>query len=67
MSKELKVSTAAMLSKLWDDGTCERKRAGAEEPIEIRCKRLSAHLMIQPNLAPQFLGDAALQPAGDTR
>jgi hypothetical protein len=59
-----RLATAAVLSSLWDGGDVRRLRAGDDELIDLRGRRLSLHLMIQPDAATAFLGDPILRNQG---
>lgn len=63
MSDEAKVSTAAGVSELWDGGVVERIRAGDGASKE-RGRRLSVHLMVQPDVARIMLSDRMLLDQG---
>ncbi len=60
MKEENKIRTATALSSAWDGESIKRIRA-AEQPIIITAKRLSMHLMVQPNIAANFLSDHDLK------
>lgn len=63
MSKENKAKSAAGFSKLWDDGEFSRVRSidGAGKHYG---KRMSLHMMVQPMIAENILGDALLNGQG---
>lgn len=63
MKEENKIRTATALSSAWDGESIKRIRA-AEQPIIIIGKRLSMHLMVQPNIAATFLSDHDLKSQG---
>lgn len=63
MSDEKKLSTAAGMSELWDSGTTERVRAG-DGAVKYIGRRLSMHLMAQPDVAASMLSDRALLDQG---
>ena len=59
-----RLATAAVLSSLWDGADVRRLRAGDEQLIDLRGRRLSVHLLIQPDAAATFLGDPLLRNQG---
>ncbi len=63
MSDEKKLLTAAGLSELWDGSPIRRIRAGDGASI-MPGRRLSMHLMAQPDIAGAFLSDRVLQDQG---
>ena len=63
MSDEAKLRTAAGLSKLWDSGAVRRVRAG-DGTIWLPGRRLSVHLMAQPDVAAIMFGDPLLLGQG---
>lgn len=63
MTVEKKLLTAAGLSELWDGSPIRRVRAGDGASI-LPGKRLSLHLMAQPDIAGAFLSDRILQDQG---
>ena len=60
MSQDHKLKTAAGLSELWDGNGIRRMRAGDGLSI-LSGRRLSAHLMAQPEAAAVFLTDPVLR------
>jgi len=64
LKEENKISTVAGLSSIWDGKAIKRIRAGDEKPLIINGKRLSMHLMVQPNIANRFLSDPTLKDQG---
>ncbi|CAM3291948.1 YfjI family protein [Halomonas lysinitropha] len=64
MSEEGRGRTVAMVSKLWDGAPITRTRGTAGESGILAGRRLSAHLMLQPIVAAQVLGDPLLQGQG---
>ena len=60
---EHRLKTAACLSALWDGGGLRRFRAG-DGVTDLPGRRLALHLMIQPDAAAAFLGDAILRDQG---
>ena len=63
MSGEGRLRTAGGLSELWDGKTFKRIRA--HDGIKIlRGRRLSVHLMVQPEAATKFVSDPVLRDQG---
>jgi Protein of unknown function (DUF3987) len=63
MSQENRLKTAAACSEIWDGHPIKRVRAADGVSI-LRGRRLSMHLMIQPDAAARFLSDAVLRDQG---
>ncbi len=63
MSDDNKTHTAAGLSELWDGTPIKRVRSGDGTEI-IAGRRLSMHLMAQPDIASQMLSDRRLLDQG---
>ena len=63
MNQENRLKTAATLSSLWDGHTLKRVRAGEAVSI-LPGRRLSIHLMVQPDAATEFLTDPVLRDQG---
>lgn len=63
MSQDHKLKTAAALSELWDGRGTRRLRAGDGLTI-LNGRRLSMHMMVQPDVAAQFLSDRVLRDQG---
>ena len=63
MTKETVTRTAGTLSKLWDNGTLDRIRAG-DGAIKLYGRRLALHLMAQPIIAERALSDDVLAGQG---
>lgn len=63
MSDDNKLRTAAMLSELWDGKPVKRIRAMDGVTI-LPGRRLSLHVMIQPEAAAVFMSDATLRDQG---
>ena len=59
MSDDAKLRTAAGLSKLWDDGETRRVRVG-DGATMLPGRRLTVHLMVQPDVAGIMLNDRLL-------
>lgn len=63
MAPEHRLKTAAALSNLWDGQPLRRVRAGDGNRI-LPHRRLSMHLMVQPNVSLNLLADPALKDQG---
>ena len=63
MSTDNRLKTAAALSSMWDGDTIKRIRAGDGVSI-LKGRRLSLHIMIQPDVATGFLADPLLRDQG---
>lgn len=63
MSAEAKLRSAGGISNLWDGELLRRVRSGDGTTI-LGNKRVSMHLMAQPDVASQFLTDPVLQDQG---
>lgn len=63
MNDDNRLRTAAILSGLWDGNGVVRIRAG-DGVTTLSGRRLSAHLMIQPDAAAGFLSDRTLRDQG---
>jgi hypothetical protein len=63
MSQDNRLKTAAMLSEVWDGKPLRRIRAGDGVSI-LPGRRLSLHLMVQPEAAAQFFADTTLRDQG---
>jgi hypothetical protein len=63
MSRDNRVKSAAGFSKLWDAGQFSRVRAG-DGAGKYYGRRLAMHLMVQPVIAEQVLGDDVLVGQG---
>jgi hypothetical protein len=63
MSHEMRMRTVATMCALWDGEAITKLRAG-DGVMSIGSKRITAHLMIQPNFIPELLGDALLRAQG---
>jgi Protein of unknown function (DUF3987)/Toprim domain len=64
MNSDNRVKTAAMLSLLWDGKTSVRIRSTDSEISILAGRRLVFHLMIQPDVAAEFLGNPVLRDQG---
>lgn len=60
---EKKAASGGTFSSLWDGGDISRGRAG-DGLIFMSGKRLAAHVMIQPEIASEFLSDPVLRNQG---
>lgn len=63
MGDENRLRTAAGLSKLWDGSPIDRVRSG-DGAIKLYDRRLSMHLMLQPDAAMSWLSDPVLRDQG---
>jgi hypothetical protein len=63
MNEEARLRTAAALSKLWDGDALRRVRGGDGFYV-VKGRRLSAHLLIQPDAAQQMFADPVLRDQG---
>jgi len=63
MSTDNRLKTASALSSLWDGDAIKRIRAGDGVSI-LKGRRLSLHMMIQPDVAAVFLTDPLLRDQG---
>jgi hypothetical protein len=63
MSDDAKARTAAGLSEAWD-GTPIRRVRGGDGASVYHGRRLSAHLMVQPNVAALLVSDPLISGAG---
>jgi len=63
MKAENKIRTAASICSAWDGESIKRIRAGEETTI-LSGRRLSMHLMVQPDIATSFLSDPILRDQG---
>ncbi|MEV4697851.1 DUF3987 domain-containing protein [Pseudomonas brassicacearum] len=64
MSRDNRLKAVTALSSLWDGSPIDRARSMAGESLRAYDRRLSLHLMLQPYLAMQLLGDPLLQGQG---
>ncbi len=64
MGKDHKLKSAGALSKLWDGGNLITRIRAGDSPLILSGKRLSLHLMSQPEIARQLLSDEELQDQG---
>lgn len=65
MQEENQAATGGMLSKLWDGAPIKRVRADKENGTQILFgRRLCLHLMVQPDIAGNLLGNRAVRNQG---
>ena len=64
MSRDNRLKAVTTLSSLWDGSPIDRARSMVGESLRAYDRRLSLHLMLQPYLAMQLLGDPLLQGQG---
>ncbi|MGY2732791.1 hypothetical protein ACVWYO_000465 [Sphingomonas sp. UYP23] len=65
MQEENQAATGGMLSKLWDGSPIKRIRSDKENAVQILYgRRLSVHLMVQPDIANSLLGNKAVRNQG---
>jgi hypothetical protein len=64
MSRDNRLKAVTTLSSLWDGNPIDRARSMVGESLRAYDRRLSLHLMLQPYLALQLLGDPLLQGQG---
>ena len=63
ISPDHRLKTAAALSEMWDGRTIKRIRASDGVNI-LRGRRLSMHMMVQPDVSTAFLSDPLLRDQG---
>lgn len=63
MSADHRLKTAASISSVWDGDPIKRVRAG-DDALILTGRRLSVHLMAQPDVAARMLGDPLLADQG---
>ncbi len=64
MSRDNRLKAITTLSSLWDGSPIDRARSTVGESLRAYDRRLSLHLMLQPYLALQLLGDQMLVGQG---
>lgn len=64
MNQDNMLKTVAGLCKLWDGDPINRTRAEAGELFTVFERRVSLHLMVQPNIAELLLGNQQLHGQG---
>jgi hypothetical protein len=63
MNEEVRLHTAASLSKFWDGDVIRRVRGG-EGYYAVRGRRLCVHILVQPEAAQQMFADPVLRDQG---
>jgi hypothetical protein len=64
MSEEAELRTIAMLSRAWQGAPLDRVRATDHEHIVLYGRRLSMHLLVQPEVATRMLGRPLFRSQG---
>jgi hypothetical protein len=64
LSDEAALRMIAMLSRAWDGSSLDRVRAKDREHVTLYGRRLSMHLMAQPEVAMRLLGKALYRSQG---
>jgi hypothetical protein len=64
MSEDSELRTIALLSRLWDGTPIDRVRATEKEHTTLFGRRLSMHLMAQPEVAHRLLGKSLYRAQG---
>lgn len=64
MSKDFRLKTAATLSNLWNATPVDRTLKNRQENCRVANRRLSLHLMIQPDVAKQFFATPEFKGQG---
>jgi hypothetical protein len=64
MSEEAELRTITMLSRLWDGSPIDRVRATDKEHTTLFGRRLTVHLMAQPDVAARMLGKPLYKSQG---
>ncbi|MGB0660086.1 MAG: YfjI family protein [Mangrovicoccus sp.] len=64
MNAENKLKTGSTICNVWGGVPVNRTRAGMDQSITYRGRRVSCHLMTQPLIAEEFLGDELLRSQG---
>jgi hypothetical protein len=64
LSDEAELRTIAMLSRTWDGSPLDRVRAKDREHVTLYGRRLSMHLMAQPQVALRLLGKPLYRSQG---
>jgi hypothetical protein len=64
MNDQNRKKMIAGLSKLWGGGDIERTRGGEGESFQLSGRRLSSHIMLQPVIAEEVLGDKLMSGQG---
>jgi hypothetical protein len=64
LSEEAELRTIAMLSRAWQGATLDRVRATDSEHVILYGRRLSIHLLVQPDVASRLLGSRLYRSQG---
>lgn len=64
MRQEGVKATIGGLSKLWDGSAIQKTNAAEGQAFALWCRRLSAHLMLQPIIANEVMGNPLLNEQG---
>ena len=64
LSEEAELRTIAMLSRLWQGDRIDRVRATDSEHVVLYGRRLSMHLLVQPDVATRMLGKPLYRSQG---
>jgi putative DNA primase/helicase len=64
LSDEAELRTIAMLSRAWEGSTLDRVRAKDREHVTLHGRRLSLHLLCQPEVAMRLLGKSLYRSQG---
>jgi hypothetical protein len=64
LSDEAELRTIAMLSRAWDGSPLDRVRATDREHVTLYGRRLSMHLMVQPEVALRLIGKPLYRSQG---
>ena len=64
LSEEAELRTIAMLSRLWQGDRIDRVRATDSEHVVLYGRRLSMHLLVQPDVATRMLGKSLYRSQG---
>jgi hypothetical protein len=63
-SPDRRSATGAALSSLWDGSSIDRLRADDNGNVNLKGRRLAMHMMVQPDIADDFLDDPILKDQG---
>jgi Protein of unknown function (DUF3987) len=64
LSEEAELRTVTMLSRAWQGEPLDRVRATDDEHVILYGRRLSMHLMVQPDVATRLLGKSLYRSQG---
>jgi len=64
LSEEAQLRTVAMLSRAWQGAPLDRVRATDDEHVILYGRRLSMHLLVQPDVATRLLGHPLYRSQG---